>query len=164
VAAASLVGHALGAEDAAAARRAGWRAARMALTVSAVLGLVFGLARVPLARVFTSDREVVAALGPFMLMLALAQPPMGLHFTLGGALRGAGDTWNPLLAATLGNWGFRVPLAWLFARGLALDVIWVWAALIADHGARAVWMTLSFRGGGWHRRLGLGDEPTRGGG
>ncbi len=164
VAAASLVGHALGAEDAAGARRAGWRAARLALAVSAILGLVFGLARLPLARIFTNDREVVEALGPFMLMLALAQPPMGLHFTLGGALRGAGDTWNPLLAAALGNWGFRVPLAWLFARGLTLDVVWVWAALIADHWARAVWMTLSFRGGGWYRRLGLGGETAGGGG
>jgi len=164
VAAATLVGHALGAEDPAAARRAGWRAARLALAVSAVLGLVFGLARMPLARIFTNDREVVEALGPFMLMLALAQPPMGLHFTLGGALRGAGDTWNPLLAASLGNWGFRVPLAWLFARGLTLDVAWVWAALIADHCARAVWMTLSFRGGRWYRRLGLGDDTMGGGG
>jgi len=164
VAAATLVGQALGAQDSAAARRAGWRAARMALAVSALLGLVFGLAREPLARVFTNDLAVVEALGPFMLMLALAQLPMAVHFTLGGALRGAGDTWNPLLAATLGNWGFRVPLAWLFAQNVTLDVIWVWGALIADHCARAVWMTLSFRGGHWHRRLGLGEEATGGGG
>jgi putative MATE family efflux protein len=155
VAAATLVGQALGARDPAAAERAGWRAARFALGVSIVLGLAFGVAREPIARIFTSDQGVVEALGPFMLLLALAQPPMGVHFTLGGALRGAGDTWTVLLAATLGNWGFRVPFAVLASAGLQLDVVWVWAALIADHFARAVWLTVSFRRGKWQRRLGF---------
>jgi putative MATE family efflux protein len=152
VAAATLVGQALGARQPAEAARAGWRAARFALIVSIVLGLAFGLAREPIARVFTSDQGVVEALGPFMLLLALAQPPMGVHFTLGGALRGAGDTWTVLVAATLGNWGFRVPIALVASAGMQLDVIWVWAALIADHFARAVWLTISFRGGKWQQR------------
>jgi len=154
VAAATLVGQSLGARQPAEATRAGWRAARFALIVSIVLGLAFGLAREPIARLFTSDQGVVEALGPFMLLLALAQPPMGVHFTLGGALRGAGDTWTVLVAATLGNWGFRVPIALVASAGLQLDVIWVWAALIADHFARAVWLTLSFRGGKWQQRGG----------
>lgn len=154
VAAATLVGQALGGRDAAGAQRAGWRAARFALGVSIVLGLAFGAAREPIARLFTSDQGVVEALGPFMLLLALAQPPMGVHFTLGGALRGAGDTWTVLVAATIGNWGFRVPFAFLASAGLQLDVIWVWAALIADHFARAVWLTIAFRRGRWQRKLG----------
>jgi putative MATE family efflux protein len=152
VAAATLVGQALGAREPEQAERAGWRAARFALIVSVILGLAFGLARDPIARLFTSDQGVIEALGPFMLLLALAQPPMGVHFTLGGALRGAGDTWTVLVAATLGNWGFRVPIALVASAGLKLDVIWVWAALIADHFARAVWLTISFRGGKWQHR------------
>lgn len=148
VAAATLIGQALGRGDRAEATRAGWQAARLSLVVAIVLGIAFGLAREPIARAFTSDEAVVAALGPFMLLLALAQPPMGVHFTLGGALRGAGDTWTPLVAAFLGNWGFRVPLAFLGGR-FELDVVWVWAALIADHFARAVWLTISFRRGKW---------------
>jgi putative MATE family efflux protein len=129
VAAATLVGQSLGGGDPEGATRSGWRAARLAL-------------------------GVVEALGPFMLMLALAQPPMGVHFTLGGALRGAGDTWTPLVAAFLGNWAFRVPLSWIFAQGFDLDVTWVWAALIADHFVRAVWLTISFRRGRWRRKVG----------
>jgi MATE family, multidrug efflux pump len=152
VAAATLVGQSLGARQPDEAARAGWRAARFALIVSIILGLAFGLAREPIARLFTSDQGVVEALGPFMLLLALAQPPMGVHFTLGGALRGAGDTWTVLVAATLGNWGFRVPIALVASAGLQLDVIWVWAALIADHFARAVWLTISFRSGKWQDR------------
>jgi putative MATE family efflux protein len=149
VAAATLVGHSLGRGDA-----TGWRAARLALGVSVVLGLTCALLRGPIARVFTNDQGVVEALGPFMLMLALAQPPMGVHFTLGGALRGAGDTWTPLVAAFLGNWAFRVPLSYVFAQGFDLSVTWVWAALIADHFVRAVWLTWSFQRGRWRRRVG----------
>lgn len=154
VAAATLVGQALGAADPAGAERAGWRAARFALFVSIVLGLAFGVAREPIAHLFTSDAGVVEALGPFMLLLALAQPPMGVHFTLGGALRGAGDTWTPLIAATLGNWGFRVPIAFIASAGMQLGIVWVWAALIADHFMRAVWLTASFRRGRWKRKVG----------
>jgi putative MATE family efflux protein len=154
VAAATLVGHSLGSGDAKGAEASGWRAARLALGVSIVLGLACALLRGPIARVFTSDQGVVEALGPFMLMLALALPPMGLHFTLGGALRGAGDTWTPLVAAFLGNWAFRVPLSYVFAQGFDLGVTWVWAALIADHFVRAAWLTWSFRRGRWRNKVG----------
>ena len=105
-------------------------------------------------------------LGPFMLALGIAQPFLQLHFTLGGAHRGAGDTWTPLMAALVGNWVFRVPLAILFARTLDMPLIWVWGALILDHVARSGWLGWSFRSGRWHRRSGLsatasGEATTR---
>jgi MATE family, multidrug efflux pump len=157
-AAATPVGHALGRGDSGGASRAGWRAARSALAVSVALGIVFSAARMPLARVFTDDAGVVAELGPFMLILALAQPLMGVHFTLGGALRGAGDTFTPLVAAALGNWGFRVPLAWAFAT-LGLPVVWVWSALVFDHTMRATWLVLAFRRGRWRRAGAVSPSP-----
>ncbi len=156
-AAATLVGHALGARQPEAARRAGWSSARFAVAVSIGLGIVFAFAREPLARAFTNDAGVLLELGPFMLVLALSQPLLGLHFTLGGALRGAGDTLTPLLAATVGNWGFRVPLAFLFARGLELPVIWVWAAMVLDHAARSAWLIRAFRR--WSRNPQLSPRP-----
>jgi hypothetical protein len=150
VAAATLVGHALGATTRS-RRKSGWRAARLALGVDHPR-LARAL-RIPIARVFTSDQGVIER-SAFMLMLALAQPPMGVHFTLGGALRGAGDTWTPLVAAFLGNWAFRVPLAYVFSQGFDLGITWVWAALIADHFVRAAWLAASFRRGRWRRRVG----------
>jgi Na+-driven multidrug efflux pump len=153
-AAATLVGQALGARSPEEAERAGWRSVRFAFAVSVALGLAFVAARGPLARVFTDDPRVVAALGPFMLIMALAQPFMGVHFTLGGALRGAGDTLTPLWGAVLGNWGLRVPFALLFAFGLQVDVVFVWLALSFDHVARAIWMWVAFARGGWRHQLG----------
>jgi putative MATE family efflux protein len=148
----TLVGQALGSGDEAGAERAGWRAARLALATAVVLGVVGGLLREPLARLFTDDPQTVAALGPFMLFLALAQPALQLHFTLGGVHRGAGDTWTPLMASLVGNWALRVPLALVSTYLFVPDLLWVWAALIFDHVARAVWLSITFRNGTWRRR------------
>jgi len=150
-AAATMVGHELGAADPRSAVRAGWRAARFAVAVSVLLGVVFAFGRGPLARVFTNDAGVLEELGPFMLTLALTQPLLGLHFTLSGALRGAGDTVSPLLAAAIGNWAFRVPLAWAFSHA-GLPILWMWVALVFDHIARVAIVGVVFARGRWHKR------------
>jgi putative MATE family efflux protein len=146
---ATLVGQSLGAGDVEQAERAGWRAARLSLMVAVVVGAVGALARQPLAEAFTDDPATLEILVPFMLCVALAQPLLQLHFTLGGAHRGAGDTMTPMLAAAAGNWLLRVPLAILFSWGLGLGIVWVWAALVFDHALRAVWLLLTFKSGSW---------------
>jgi putative MATE family efflux protein len=146
---ATLIGQALGAGDRAGATRAGWRAASLALATSVVLGLLCAFAREPLARLFTDDAATIAALLPFMLCLAIAQPFLQVHFTLGGAHRGAGDTWTPLVAAFVGNWVFRVPLSFFAAEVASAGLVAVWAVLILDHVARAAWLFVSFRRGRW---------------
>jgi putative MATE family efflux protein len=148
-AASTFVGQSLGARDAAGARRAGARAVRLAVLVMTVLGTLCLFARGPLSRLFTNDAQVVEHLLPFLTMLAISQPFMGAHFTLGGVLRGAGDTVTPLIGAALGNWGFRVPLAYLYAKVLSLSLPWVWSALICDHVARTACNGLAFLRGRW---------------
>jgi len=150
---ATLIGQNLGAGRPREAVRIGWRSAGLALGTSVILGIVFAVSRTPLAELFTDDPVVVAALGPFMLTLALAQPFLQLHFTLGGAHRGAGDTWTPLVAATLGNWLFRVPLALACAMWFETSVLWIWYAIVFDHVSRAAWLTISFARQRWLYRL-----------
>lgn len=148
-AASTLVGQALGSGDTDAATRIGWRATRLAIGVAVVIGVACGLAREPLARLVVDDAATVAALAPFLLCLAWTQPFLQAHFALGGAHRGAGDTFTPFLAATAGNWALRVPLACLFAFVLDLPLVWVWYALVFDHITRTIWLGWSFRRGRW---------------
>jgi Na+-driven multidrug efflux pump len=145
----TIVGQALGANQRDVAVRAGRRSVALALGTAIPLGLVFAWYRVPLAELFTSDVTVVAALSPFMLALAAAQPFLQMQFTLGGAHKGAGDTITPLVAALIGNWAIRVPVAIVIGSVLELDVVWIWATLIFDHIARAAWMSVSFVRGRW---------------
>jgi len=148
---ATLVGQSLGADDPEAAERAGWRAASLALGTAFVLGVGCAFAREPLARLFTDDPATIETLGPFMLALALAQPFLQVHFTLGGAHRGAGDTFTPLIAAIVSNWVFRVPVAYLAAVVFEAPLAWVWSAILFDHLSRAIWLTITFRRGTWRR-------------
>jgi putative MATE family efflux protein len=149
-AASTLVGHALGARDVAAATRIGWRSTGLAVGVAVVIGVACAAAREPLARMVVDDAATVAALAPFLLCLAWTQPFLQAHFALGGAHRGAGDTFTPFLAATAGNWLLRVPLACLFTFVLDLPLVWVWYALLFDHMTRTLWLTLTFHRGHWH--------------
>jgi len=156
---ATLVGQALGARRPEAADRIGRRATGLALATALPLATLCAVYRYPLARLFTTDEAVVGALGPFMLALAVAQPFIQLHFTLGGAHRGAGDTLTPLLAAILGNWAIRTPFALIAAGALGLDVNWVWVALVLDHPCRVTYLGLSFLRGRW-RQIGPTPAPT----
>ncbi len=151
---ATLIGQALGAREPDEAERIGWQSAGLAIGTAAILGFTVAAARYPLAGLLTDDAAVIAALGPFMLALALAQPLLQLQFTLGGAHRGAGDTTTPLIASCVGNWVFRVPLAFGFAILLESDISWIWNALILDHLARSVVLVYSFRRGAWKTKLG----------
>jgi putative MATE family efflux protein len=151
---ATLIGQALGAKNPDEASRIGWQSAGLAVGTATVLGFTVAFARYPLARLLTDDVAVIAALGPFMLALALAQPLLQLQFTLGGAHRGAGDTTTPLIAACVGNWIFRVPLAFIFAIWIKSDVSWIWNALILDHLARSAVLIYSFRKGRWKTKIG----------
>jgi Na+-driven multidrug efflux pump len=154
VAAATLVGQALGASKPEEARKAGWDAMRLGIAIALVLGALFITLRVPIARLFTSDDAVVSALDPFILLLGLALPFLVTHFTLGGALRGAGDTVTPLKAAAVGNWVFRVPLGFAFSEIFRLPLFWVWAVMLIDHISRAIWLTWAFHRGRWQANLG----------
>jgi Na+-driven multidrug efflux pump len=49
---------------------------------------------------------------------------------------------------------FRVPLGYLLAQRLHLALFWVWSIMIVDHVTRAVWLSLAFKYGRWHERLG----------
>jgi putative MATE family efflux protein len=146
---ATVVGQALGGGQRSVAVRAGRRSVALAVATAVPLGILFAWFRIPLAELFTSDQAVIAALSPFMLALAMAQPFLQMHFTLGGAHKGAGDTMTPLFAALLGNWAIRVPAAIVIGAVLELDVVWIWATLIFDHVVRAAWLGVSFQRGRW---------------
>jgi putative MATE family efflux protein len=145
----TVVGQALGARRGDVALKAAQRSLGLAIATAIPLGVLCVWFRVPLAELFTDDRAVVAALSPFMLCLALAQPFLQTHFTLGGAHKGAGDTITPLIAAAIGNWGIRVPVAIFLGAVVEADVIWLWATLIFDHIARTLYLGVSFLRGRW---------------
>jgi len=148
-AASTIVGQQLGARQPQSAERSGWEANRLAMILMSIAGLVIFLLARPIAQLFIDDPEVVSDTVSFIHVLALAQPLMAADSTLGGALRGAGDTRFPLLTVIFGFYVARLGCAWAAAHVFALPLIWVWAALLGDYVMRAVLKAWRFNTGRW---------------
>ena len=136
-AASALVGQALGMGDPRRAFRSGWAAVRMAFLWSTIAGVVFMVVPHFLLGIFTTDQPVIDAGVGAMAIIGIGQPAQAVIFTLGGALRGAGDTRFPLVA-TIVNWlVVRLPLAYVLAFPLGLGLTGVWVGIAADYFVRA---------------------------
>jgi putative MATE family efflux protein len=148
IAASTLVGQNLGAGDPVSAERSGWRAMWLAIGVMVFFGTSIIWFAEPIARVLIDDDEVVRLAVVFIRLLGSVQALMAIEFTLGGALRGAGDTRFPLFVVLAGMVVMRLGTAFTL-RGLGFSVEWIYAALIADYVVKAVMLVGRFRGGRW---------------
>jgi putative MATE family efflux protein len=150
-AASTLVGQQLGARQPGGAERSGWEANRLAMLCMSAAGIVIFIFARAIAQLFIDDAEVVSDAVSFIHVLAAAQPLMAADSTLGGALRGAGDTRFPLLTVIVGFYGARLGCAWAAANIFGLGIAWVWAALIGDYLMRAALKSWRFSSGRWKR-------------
>ena len=152
-ASAALVGQSLGMRDPKRAMRSGWAATRMAILWTTAAGAILALFPRLFLGIFTSDASLITAGVGALVVIGFAQPAQAVNFTMGGALRGAGDT-RFTLVTTLVNWFVvRLPLAVLFAFPLGLGLAGIWLAVLVDYGVRAIILALRFRSGRWSRRV-----------
>ena len=128
-AAAVRVGHAIGAGDPWRARRAGWTAIATGTGVMAFTGLLFAIFPAPLIRVFSNDAQVVALGVPVLYLCATFQLVDGFGVVAIGALRGAGQTFQPMIWTLVGYWGLTLPLGWYLTFSCDFGLIGMWAAL-----------------------------------
>ena len=123
----------------------------MAFVWATVAGVVFMVVPQFLLGIFTNDQHVIDAGVGAMAVIGIGQPAQAVIFTLGGALRGAGDTRFPLVA-TIVNWlVVRLPLAYVLAFPLGLGLTGVWAGIAADYFVRAGLLAWRFNSGAWQR-------------
>lgn len=150
IAGATLVGQHLGAGDPEGATQQGWKATGYAIASMTALSVVIFIFAEPIARFLIDDDEVVRLTVIFIYILGIAQPLMAIEFSLGGCLRGAGDTRFPLMTTMAGLIGVRVGLAALFAW-LGFSVVWIFAALIGDYIVKAAMLVYRFHSGKWRQ-------------
>jgi Na+-driven multidrug efflux pump len=100
--------------------------------------------------IFVQDAETVKFAALWIRLQALAMPAIGIHFTLSGGLRGAGDTKWPLWVSALGMFAVRLPIA--VAMGFAFGgwgVVGAWIAFVVEYNVRAIIIAWRFRVGAW---------------
>jgi Na+-driven multidrug efflux pump len=151
IAAATMIGQNLGAEQPARARRAGHEAALQCGLLAGVVALVFFFgARLLFALMHQDPTVQDVGVGPFRV-LAWFQPLLAISIVYTGALRGAGDTRFPLLITFVGVTLLRLPLAWWLGVTLGWALLGAWLAMCADFVLRAALTSGRFARGKWIR-------------
>jgi putative MATE family efflux protein len=148
IATATLVGQHLGAGQPEQALLAVSRSLRMAVVAMVVLSILLAVYAEPLARFMIKDDEVVNLTVIFIYFIAFAQPLMAFEFTLGGALRGAGDTRSPLIATFCGIILGRLIPALIFLW-MGLSVYWIFAVMLFDYVIKTVILIYRYRSRHW---------------
>jgi MATE family multidrug resistance protein len=126
-AAAVRVGQALGRRDPHAAVRAGWTALALGAGFMTLTALLFWLAPRYIVRIYTPDARVIEMASGLLFVAAFFQLFDGLQAVATGALRGAGDTRNPMIFSGTLYWFVGFPLgAYLcFRRGRGAPGVWI---------------------------------------
>jgi putative MATE family efflux protein len=149
IAATTLVGQNLGAENVKRARRSGEEAFMQSAIFMGFMGLLFVLFPEGILSILTRDQAVVEAGTMPLRMVGVIQPLLAANFVYAGALRGAGDTTRPLLIKLIVPWLVRLPLAYALIPLLGLSGAWL--AMSIDLGLQGMLAWWFFQGGKWER-------------
>ena len=109
-------------------------------------------------RIFDPPEAEVLSLGIACLRIAaVEQPFIAVAYTLGGALKGAGDAKGPLLAGFIGSFFIRLPLVYLVVYVLELNVVYLWWVMALQFLVTMLLMMRRYRRTEWQR---LAHKPS----
>lgn len=143
----ALTGKWLGAGSAAKAKAAAQRMIQLDLAVATLMALFVMAVREPLARIFSTDPDVVAATVGALAWVAAAQPLNGYVFALDGVLIGAGDMSYLGRTMMVSAAVFGLEAWWLLDSGR--DLNWLWAAITIFMATRAFFLWRRWRSDSW---------------
>lgn len=138
------VGHAIGANDPALARRRGLLGLGVGMGLMAASAAVFVLAARPIAHLFTDDVAVIDAAVPLLMIAALFQLSDGAQAIAAGALRGLGDTRATLVGNLVGHYGVGLAVSLVLAYEVGLGAPGLWWGLSAGLTVTAAYLLARF--------------------
>jgi Na+-driven multidrug efflux pump len=152
IAATTLVGRSLGARNPHLAERYIRQIVRWGIMLTSCTTAVLVFAPRILMGILTNDKAVIALGAQYLMLMGFSQIPQQVSGTLGGSLRGAGDTVTPMVAAAVGIWGCRISFAFLLSRQFGIYGVW-WAINI-DQFVRLLIVGWRYLRGKWRSAVG----------
>ena len=146
-----IVGQYLGRGEPEIAYQQGWRAWRFCVAFMSFFGVIFYLFNHEIAALLTSDVNVQRHTAKFLLIIAFSMPLIATDFTIGGAIRGAGETTFPLIISLITLLLVRIILPFIFIK-LNLSVTALFVLTGADFFIKAIFMTIYFRKRKWQNK------------
>ncbi|MCP4448202.1 MAG: MATE family efflux transporter [Myxococcales bacterium] len=150
LAAATLVGQALGREDIEEAERWAWDVIKVGIAIMLCLGLPMAIAPEPILGAFFGDEPEALALAILPLRLAgLTVWSEAILMILLNSIMGAGATRIALVVNVGMQWLLFLPAAYLIGPVLGWGLIGVWVARICYRVLQSVVLMAIWRGRGW---------------
>jgi putative MATE family efflux protein len=148
IAAQSLVGAALGADDPGHAKAVARRVTVASLLAAAVLAMLLGAGEPVLPTVFTTDASVLATVGVPWWFLVAQLPVAGVVFALDGVLLGAGDAAFMRTDTVISALAGFLPPIWL-SLAFGWGLVGIWSGLTAFMVLRLVFVGARALSGRW---------------
>lgn len=130
IAAATLVGKALGEGEPKKARFTGYVCFGMGILWGIFIGIIFMAFPSFVASLFTPEAEIIGILIGALFIVGIDQPLLNYIFIVSGALRGAGDTITVMILTSIRLWVIFLPLSYISVKYLGMGVKSVWVAEI----------------------------------
>lgn len=150
-AAATLVGQNLGAGQPERAERSVWITGWVTMTVLGAVSLVYILLSEPLVRIFTSEPLVIAAGAECLRIVSYGYLIYAWGLVMPQAFNGAGDTLTPTWINLACYWLLEIPLAYVLALELGMEVRGVWWSIVISEIVAGLAGIALFRRGTWKR-------------
>ncbi|MEK6260264.1 MAG: MATE family efflux transporter [Planctomycetota bacterium] len=149
IAAASLIGQALGAGDLDRARRAGREAVRQCVGYAGLMTWLFFLFAPEIYALMHRDPAVALVGVPAFRLMALYQIPNAILIVYTCCLMGAGDTRFPLYCSLVGSVVVRVGLGYLCGVHWNGGLFGAWIGMGADNILRSLLIAWRYHAGHW---------------
>ncbi len=138
------VGHAMGEQNIANVRKAGFTGIIIGAAIMSLAGLTFILLNNLLPTLYIEDEAVISIASRLIIIAALFQLSDGTQAVGIGVLRGLTDVKGPTLITFVAYWVISLPIAYLLAFNFKLGVDGVWIGLLIGLTASALMLTLRF--------------------
>ncbi|RMH70257.1 MAG: MATE family efflux transporter [Gemmatimonadetes bacterium] len=151
-AASTIVGQNLGANQLARAEAGAWMSAKITVWLMMLTTLVYLIFPEWIARIFSSDPQVIEIASRYIRIASFAQMFMGLGIVIDGAFSGAGDTVPPMIISSTFAIS-RAPFAYVLSIVLEFGVDAVWWVISLSAVFRGITSAIWFARGRWKNKL-----------
>lgn len=151
LAAASLVGQALGRKQPEDATRWGWEVVRVGLLLLVCLGLPYVLLPDRILSVFIHDPETLAAARAPLRLVGITIAIEAYGMVLMNALLGAGDSRNVMVVSIVTQWLLFMPVAYLVGVKYSGGLLAIWAIQAVYRGIQSATFVWMWNRGAWAR-------------
>ncbi len=149
LAAASLVGQALGRKEPEDAARWGWNVVGVGLMVLVSLGLPYLVVPDPILGIFLREQATLELARNPLRLAGATMVVEAFGMILMNALLGAGDTKTAMAVSIVAQWFVFLPIAWLVGPGSGGGLMAIWWAQAGYRALLAVTFTALWHRGRW---------------